>query len=98
MVSVQRVLDVELPKNDSGATTICGFLSRLLEQVWTLDEEFSGKRPFGSSGWRFVVYRALIEQKLIAGTFDEYGGIEEFDMAAADQLILSAIKALGDDW
>jgi hypothetical protein len=89
-----RVLHVTMDDDDSGATTIRGYLCALAAAVWREGEGFSGKRPFGNSGWQWDVYAALVKTDLIAGTFDEYGGLENADTTKGDQLIEAAIRAL----
>lgn len=59
----EEILDLPMAENDSGADTIRGYLKALLHKLWDEDEGFSGKRPFGNSGW----YRDLID------TVDESG-------------------------
>lgn len=92
----QRLLELELPGNDSGATTVRGYLARLLERLWREDEGFSGKRPFGNSGWQYDVYAPMVKAGIIGGRLDGDGYIEQADTARADELILAAIAALGE--
>ncbi len=99
MVSAARILDAPLREdNDAGEATVGEYFLKLLETVWREGENFSSKRPFGNSSWQYDVYRALIDAKLISGTLDEWGDVASFDRQAADALILTAIRALGDDW
>ena len=93
-VTGRQVLAVTLEDDDSGATTIRGYLVALAAAVWREGEGFSGKRPFGNSGWEWDVYAALVRAGLIEGTFDEYGGLEDPDTEKGDALIRSALKEL----
>ncbi len=89
---------LELPLedgNDSGATTVRGYLVALLGEVWKYTEGFSGKRPFGNSGWEYDLYAALGRGGAVPITFDEYGDVEDVDTRKCDQLIASAIRELG---
>ncbi|TDP29873.1 hypothetical protein [Nocardia ignorata] len=89
---------LELPLetgNDSGATTIRGFLVALLGELWIEKEGFSGKRPFGNSGWQWDLYAALGRGGAVPMTFDEYGGVDEADTDQCYDLIMSAIRELG---
>lgn len=88
------ILDTPMDQNDSGATTIRGYLVALLAEVWEHGEGFSGKRPFGTSGWHWDLYAALIKAGHIPGRFDEYGDVEDADNKAGDKLIAAAIRAL----
>ena len=92
----RRVLDLPLgPGNDSGETTVRGYLMKLLEMVWREKEGFSGKRPFGNSGWDWDLLAPLVKAGLIAGSLDEDGYLDQCDEEAGQALILAAIKALG---
>jgi hypothetical protein len=95
----QQVLDLPLPQNDSGAGSVRGYLVALLTEVWTEGEGFSGKRPFGNSGWQSDFYVPMIRAGIIAGEIDEDGYLDSLTSEAEDQadaLILAAIKALGE--
>lgn len=81
-VDIQAVLNCPLEENDSGADTVKGYLKALLFTLWDEDEGFSGKRPFGNSGWEYDLTDALIDNKL-AQTSSE-----------AKKLIFKAIQAL----
>lgn len=70
-----EILDTPMEPNDSGATTVRGYLIALLAAVWEHGEDFSGKRPFGNSGWTWDLYGALVKAGHIDGTFDEDGYI-----------------------
>lgn len=89
-----KVLDLEMPKNDAKAATVRDYLKALLAKVWQEDEGFSGKRPFGNSGWKYEVYAALVEGGAVAGKLDENGHVDECAEAEADELIAKAIVAL----
>jgi len=90
-----RLLALELPPNDSGATTVRGYLVALLDQPWREDECFSGKRPFGNSSWQYDLYGPMVKAGIITGQLDEDGYIEQADIRRADELILAAIASLG---
>lgn len=94
---MSEVLNVPMEDNDADAATIGEYLSRLLLKVWQQREGFSGKRPFGNSGWDWDLYAALGKAGLVEMTFDEFGYIDDIDAAEArkaDDLILSAIEDL----
>jgi hypothetical protein len=98
MTTPQQVLDLPLGENDSGASTVRGYLIALLTELWPDGEAFSGKRPFGNSGWQCDLYLPLIKAGIVAGTLDEDGYLDDFPAASekrADDLITEAIKALG---
>lgn len=89
----QEVLALPMGANDADAETIGGYLRALLLELWTEGEGFSGKRPFGNSGWEFDLYRPLVEAGFVAGEMiDGYAEIQ--DRKAADAMIAKAIAAL----
>ena len=90
----QQVLDVAIQDDDSGATTIRAYLCALAGAVWSEGDGFSGKRPFGNSGWAWDVYTALAKAGLITATFDEDGCIKDAATEKGDALIRSALKEL----
>jgi hypothetical protein len=91
------VLALAMEPNDSGAETIGGYLIALLHELWRDREDFSGKRPFGNSGWPGELERTLIRAGLVSGTLDEWGGIDDVDSKAAFALIDAAIEALAGE-
>lgn len=92
--TADQILAVPLATNDSGASTIRGYLIALLAAVWDEKEGFSGKRPFGNSSWDFDLFAGLVKAKFIAGELDEDGYFEDCDYDAGDALISMAIKSL----
>jgi len=91
----QQVLDLPLLDNDSGASTVRGYLVALLAELWREEERFSGKRPFGNSSWQYDVYLPMIRAGWVEGALDEDGYVDRCDTKAADALIVAAIEALG---
>lgn len=45
-------LDLPIPENDAQAETVREYFKELLTTLLIEEESFSGKRPFGNSGWR----------------------------------------------
>jgi hypothetical protein len=93
--STPGVLNVPMGDNDSGADTIRGYLVALAAEVWRIGEGFSGKRPFGNSGWRSDLYIPLVKAGLISGAFDSDGYLKICDEDEGDRLINGAIAELG---
>ena len=60
-----NVLDVPMGENDAEAATVRDYLKDLLSTLWREEEGFSGKRPFGNSGWKYELYAALTAAGLI---------------------------------
>lgn len=88
-----QILNLPMGENDSGETTIRGYLVSLTRAVWDEQEDFSGKRPFGNSGWSHELYDALAEGGAIASTRDEDGDLN-YDWDEADAAIGEAIDCL----
>lgn len=94
-----NILDLEIEENDADAKTIREYLKTLLITVWEKEESFSGKRPFGNSGWKYDIYRTLATHKIIEAEadIDEDGDIVDIqrsEYSKADQLISEAIASL----
>ena len=89
----REVLMLPMEPSDVGALTVGGYLQMLLRQVWDLGEGFSGKRPFGNSGWGHELYDAVVKGGAVAGaTLDINGDVDE--IGDADQVIFDAIDAM----
>jgi hypothetical protein len=88
------VLDVELAHNDAGVQTVRDYLRALLLTLWREEEGFSGKRPFGNSGWKYELYKPLIEDGFVEGKLDDCGCVEEVNEREADALIEGAIDRI----
>lgn len=88
----QELLDFEFESSDIGQTTIRNYLYLLLRTLWNEGEGFSGKRPFGNSGWEFDLYKAVVKAGAVKGKLDEDGYVEEVDTKAANNLIRDLIS------
>ena len=90
-----NILDIEMQENDADAKTIRDYLKTLLRNLWSQGEGFSGKRPFGNSGWEFEIYKALVVAGAVKGEVDkEYGDLIDCNFSKANQLIFKAIEEL----
>lgn len=87
----REILDLPMQDNDSGASTIRGYLKELLAELWREQEGFSGKRPFGNSGWTWDMLIALGKAGLI---HVDSVGITVEQISVGNQLIFDAIDAL----
>lgn len=88
------VLALPLEPNEAGAATVRDYLIELLATLWREKEGFSGKRPFGDSGWQYDVYTALAAAGLIDLDRDEHGYIDTCDTETGDRIIAAAIEHL----
>jgi len=91
---IDKILNLPMQENDAEAKTIRDYLKELLKELWVEGEGFSGKRPFGNSGWHHELYTTLIIHKVIDGTLDEDGYIDHCDDAQGDTIIIAVINAL----
>ena len=72
---LDAALEVELEGGQKGYT-VRRYLTNLLLEVWKEGECFSGKRPFGDSGWEWDLYIPLVRAGFITGVVAEYGDVE----------------------
>lgn len=90
-----RVLAARMPApNGADARTVTDYLTALLSELWRQEADFSGKRPFGMSGWQHEVYEGLFRAGFDVGVTDE-AGVREVDLDRADALVQAAIAELG---
>lgn len=54
-------LNCPLPENDADAATVRDYFKELLCSLLIEEESFSGKRPFGNSGWQHDFLGPLAE-------------------------------------
>lgn len=99
----QQVLDLEIGDNDSGASTVRGYLVALLLKLWEQSEMFSGKRPFGNSGWGNDFSEAFIRAGFVKGEIlepeesgEDWPEVQSCDYDRVNALVFSAIRALGE--
>lgn len=88
-------LDIKISSNDfEDEITLREYFKKLLTTLWEEEEDFSGKWPFGNSGWKYDVYKALIKNELVPGKLNKDGYVENIDTKKADDLIINLIKSL----
>lgn len=72
--------------------TILEFLKRLMLELWSEEDGFDGKRPFGNSGWTWSVYTALVKHGALPGSLDSEGFLEmNFDEDGAKKYLLDVL-------
>jgi len=93
-METKEILKLKIESSDFDKDlTIAGYFKLLLTELWKEGECFSGKRPFGNSGWEYDVYRPLIKAGVISGELDEYDCVEDCDRKEADGKVLELIEA-----
>lgn len=74
---LERVLDCPI-SYELGTKTVKDYLYDLLKTLWDEEESFSGKRPFGNSGWALDLAYALAKQGIVEAQLDEDGDVDSF--------------------
>jgi hypothetical protein len=81
----KRLTDALELRFDSDAgeqLTVRDYLRELLQTLWMEGEGFSGKRPFGNSGWAWELYGPLVRDGFIEGAGN---GLDEYVDMTPDQ-------------
>lgn len=97
-MTYDEILDFEYGSREHGLITIRHYFCLLLFTLWKEGEGFSGKRPFGNSGWEYTIYEILVKCGAVKGTFEydeetgECWGLADFDRKAADKLVFNLIE------
>ena len=91
---VSKSLDYEFNCEDfyTKPITFRKFFEILLTTLWNDPESFSGKRPFGNSGWDCVIYKHLIIGGFISGEVDSDGDLRDYDENEAHKFVSDMIK------
>lgn len=102
--TVEKACHSAVDKNIGSLTFYCrdlnqtisihDYLVRLLATLWHEQDEFSGKHPFGNSGWSYDVMACLIAHNLIPGELDEDGYVKIVDYGEGDKVIREYIKLM----
>jgi hypothetical protein len=92
------LLDFKWNFQDAGGfMPIREYLRELLSRLWSEGESFSGKRPFGNSGWEYDLYVALVAAGAVEGDLDEDGcliSIEKQAREKANTLVFQLITEM----
>lgn len=89
-----NALDIKVDGPYGKKITLRNYFRELLLVLWHEGDGFSGKRPFGDSGWEYDIYAALIKHKFIDGTLDEDGYVDDFDAKAASAFVSDLIEEI----
>ncbi len=92
---LEKIKNIKFYSNDlNREITIKEYLKELLRTLWIGGESFSGKRPFGNSGWEYDLYLPLIKENIIIGSLDEFECIDSCDTQSGSIVILEIINSL----
>lgn len=95
VIEPKMALNLLIEAEDAGGPmTLREYLKELLRTVWREEEGFSGKRPFGNSGWQYQLAADLMKAGVPVGTLDEDGYIGDVDHKVFDALIYACIDLL----
>ena len=92
MKNISDALNIKFYSDAGDSLTIREYFKELLETLWVEGEGFSGKRPFGNSGWEYDLYTPLVKNGFIEGSFDRDGYLDSFNKEDAEKFVLSLIK------
>lgn len=93
-MTLTEILNLKMQDNDANAETIRDYLHALLKAIWDEGEGFSGKRPFGNSGWEYELYIALVANNVVKGELEIHDGwhdLIEVDTKAANEVVFDLI-------
>lgn len=95
---VPGLLDFVWSFEDAGGQMpIRDYLRAILTRIWDEGEAFSGKRPFGNSGWEYDILSALIAAKAVDGDLDEDGRYESMsgeNLKKANAIVFGLINEM----
>lgn len=82
--------------------TVREWLMEMVKVLWKEQEDFSGKRPFGNSGWSLDPALAMVKKGWISGEYSTYVGwdgkpheyLEDMDDLTYNRLMNSAVESL----
>lgn len=91
-MELNEILALTTKRSDLNETiTLRQYLYDLMSTLWCEQDGFSGKRPFGNSGWDYEIYLPLVEAGLVKGEIDEDGYITKLDDVEANEFVLTKI-------
>ena len=94
----KEILNLRIDNEDfDHHLTIKGYLKLLLTTIWEEGDGFSGKRPFGNSGWEYDLYTPLVKAGVLEGVLDEDGYIDAVDKDAGEVLVYKLIDEVFKD-
>lgn len=89
---MENILELKFESGDlQKEVSIRQFFFELMKELWIEQEGFSGKRPFGNSGWDGDLIVCLIKNDLVKGKLDEDGYIEDYNSKEVSDFVLKNI-------
>ena len=93
-IDIDAVLAFKYDKWDLGECSIRHYLVELGKRCWDEGDAFSGKRPFGNSGWSWDVYAALVSGGFVQGRVSEDGVLMDLDEIGAERVVARCFERL----
>lgn len=94
----KELLNITFESRDLGRTlTLREYFVELLRTLWREDDQFSGKRPFGNSGWQWDVYIGLGKHVPNLVIYDAEGEVEDYDEKECERMIRMALDTLAEN-
>lgn len=94
-MNCQEILDSCMVEHEYGKkVTLREYFKLLLTTMWSEGEGFSGKRPFGNSGWDLDVLSGLGRLGVIEAEFDSNGYLDSVDEKAGNRLVFELIDGV----
>jgi len=93
--NLQAALDVRFDSDAGDQITVRDYFRLLLETLIREEESFSGKRPFGNSGWMYELYSPLAIAGFIeceSANPDEHACLSGSQKIAARKFILNLVR------
>lgn len=92
-MNYEEMANLKMYSNDlCKVLTIKEYFKEILLELWIEGEEFSGKRPFGNSGWDYDVLQCLIKNDIVKGKLDEDGYVDEVESDDWYKIVAEIIK------
>lgn len=91
----KETLEFQMLENDADAATFKEYFIALAREVCMQEENFSGKRPFGNSGWKNELYESMIYNNLVdAEKYNVVEGLTNIQIATLDSMINEMVNLL----
>ena len=98
MTKFKQGLESIMTTGDLEGYLVKEYLEQLLLKLWNQGESFSGKSPFGNSGWENDLIVSLVTAGAIEGTIelDEQGYINDvhYDKREANKYVSDMIRSI----
>ena len=90
----EDALNLRFDSDAGNNLTLRQYFEKLLITLWKEGEGFSGKQPFGNSGWKYDIFSLLSENGFIPnGESKGYDGqFIEINEKEADDFVMELIK------